>query len=143
MKNLMKNFCWLLIIICTSACTEEINWNGVYIYEADYGKNYADNSMIVTHTLTIGDGSCNLEEVGYQTWNVILCETKVSENVIRVNFKSYEDGLLKNQYGNAIYSVGDTLFSMTSDKGKIVTKWEKHHSSENSVKEGEMFIKVE
>lgn len=99
--------------------------------------------MIVTHTLTIGDGSCNLEEVGYQTWNVILCETKVSENVIRVNFKSYEDGLLKNQYGNAIYSVGDTLFSMTSDKGKIVTKWEKHHSSENSVKEGEMFIKVE
>lgn len=143
MEKLLRFFLVLFAITASTACTQEINWNGIYIYEADYGKNYAETSMIVTYTLTLSETSCNLEEAGYQTWNIIICDAKTDKNSIKINFKSYENEQTVNNYNNKIYSVDDTLFSLTINEGKVVTKWEKYSPDESFGKIGKMFTKIE
>lgn len=98
-------------------------WAGTYTYAFNGGANAAGTQTVVTYTLELTVATCKLTAQGYQTDEIVLCSTKPITDGIDVAFKSYGDGELTDKYGNAVYSVGDPLFSLQRVEGKIVTRW--------------------
>ena len=143
MKKILNLALLHLISISTCACTEEIDWNGIYLYEADYGKNVADTSMLVTYTLTINNNECTIEEVGYQTFEIIICHAQQDKNLLTVTFKSYDDQKLENRFGNKVYEVGTPLFTMRRTPEQLITSWKNHLPAEKPEQKGTMFSKIE
>lgn len=98
-------------------------WAGHYTYAFNGGANAAGTETVITYTLDLSAAGCKLTAEGYQTDETVLCATKPIADGIDVAFKSYGDGGLTDQYGNAVYSVGDPLFSLQRRDGKILTHW--------------------
>ncbi|MES3154071.1 DUF5991 domain-containing protein [Sphingomonas faeni] len=98
-------------------------WAGTYTYAFNGGANAAGTETVVTYTLNLSAASCKLTAEGYQTDETVLCSTKPIADGIDVAFKSYADGGLTDKYGNAVYSVGDPLFSLQRKDGRILTHW--------------------
>lgn len=124
-----------------TACAGNPKWQGEYIYEADLGENAAEQSILVEYVLEIGDNSCKLTIQGYQVSEIILCSALDQGRSLNVNFQSYEDGSLKNQYGIQIYSVDQTLFHLNFER-ELVTQWDALVPDELVSKTGKYFLKT-
>lgn len=106
-----------------SAPSAQDGWSGRYHYAFSDGANAAGTGVTVTYTLVLTPSSCRFTAEGYQTDETILCSTKAAASGLDVAFKSYDDGKTTDKYGNAVYSVGDPLFSLERSGGKLLTHW--------------------
>ena len=100
------------------------SWTGSYAYSYSAGKNKAQTGVVVDYKLELKPGKCVFSAEGYQTDEIILCTTMSLPSGLAVKFKSYGDGKVTDLRGNAVYSVGDTLFALEKKGGEIVTHWE-------------------
>lgn len=98
-------------------------WAGRYSFENGLGRNAGGYYMTVAHRLTIGARGCRLDAEGYQTDDHILCRAVPAGNTLSVNFVSYADGKVANQYGTILYRPGQTLFTLNRTPRGIVTRW--------------------
>ncbi|PTQ60054.1 hypothetical protein C8J45_1135 [Sphingomonas sp. PP-CE-3G-477] len=99
------------------------DWNGRYSYEFGGWANAAGTAATVAYTLTLTALSCKFSAEGYQIDETIACTTKRGARGIDIAFKSYSDGGTTDKYGNAVYAVGDPLFSLENKEGKLITRW--------------------
>lgn len=99
------------------------DWNGRYLYEFGGGANTAGTAVTVAYTLTLTPSSCTFSAEGYQTDETIACTTKRDARAIDIAFRSYSDGGVTDRYGNAVYAVGDPLFSLENKNGTLITHW--------------------
>lgn len=111
----------------------------------------ANTGEVMKYKLDLGYpflSTCNLRMEGYQSDQTILCEAIDKNDRIDVQFKSYGDGNLLNQFGGKVYAPGDVLFSLSftdSKDGrseKIVTTWRKMESLFDKPKTGAYFSPV-
>ena len=121
MKKLVIAFIVFLQLIGVVACAETKSWNGTYIYEADYGKNYPGTPMIVGYTLTIGPASCLLEINGYQTAQVITCKVLQRKSGIEVYFIAFRETSM--QKFKDIYQQDTLLFTLEEKQNTLLTHW--------------------
>lgn len=98
-------------------------WAGTYTYAFNGGSNAAGTQTVVTYTLQLSAATCTLTAEGYQTGETVLCTSKPIADDVDVAFRSFGDGEPTDKYGNAVYSVGDLLFSLQRKDGKILTRW--------------------
>ena len=139
---LIKQFCLILGLLWgMTACASHPAWQGSYIYEADFGENAAEQSVLVEYVLKVGDNSCKLSVQGYQVSELILCRAVEQEHSLDVKFLSYENGSLLNQYGVQIYLMDQTLFHLKSEK-ELITHWGAFVPDESVVKPGKYFLKT-
>ena len=114
-------------VAITKAVTKTVqpasDWNGRYSFEFGGGANAAGTAVTVAYTLTLTPSSCTFSAEGYQTDETIACTTKRDARGIDIAFKSYSDGGTTDKYGNAVYAVGDPLFSLENKEGKLITRW--------------------
>lgn len=142
MSAIMKRILLLAVFFFPLiACANNLEWKGAYIYEADFGKNAAEQSVLVEYFLEIGDDSCKLSIQGYQVSEIILCRAEGHSHALGVKFQSYEDGSLKNQYGIQIYTVDQVLFHLNSKK-ELITHWDALLPDGSVVKPGKYFLKT-
>ena len=124
---------WILI-----ACASHPKWQGSYIYEADLGKNVAEQAVIVEYVLEIDGSSCQLSIQGYQVFETILCDARSNKKTLNIQFRSYEDGSVKNAYGIEIYKAGQRLFWFDD---ALITYWDAMVPDESVAKPGKYFLK--
>lgn len=98
-------------------------WYGRYVYEFDGGRNAAGTGVVVTYTLNLGPSSCLLSAEGYQTDETIRCAARPNATGLDIQFKSYGDGRVVDLRGNAVYQVGQTLFTLQRSGARILTDW--------------------
>ncbi len=76
---------------------------------------------MVTYTLTLDRSTCHFQAEGFQTDEDIVCTTLMSGDTLDVRFKSYGNGQLEDKYGNAVYHVGDSLFTLSKQGSMLIT----------------------
>lgn len=140
MKTL-KRFFVLVGVLFSFGISANSKWQGSYIYEADLSGGIPDRLMFVEYVLEVSNNSCKLSVQGYQVSEVILCRAIGQQRSLDVKFQSYEDGLLKNQYGIQVYSVDQTLFHLNLEKD-LVTHWGALVPDELVAKPGKYFLKT-
>ena len=137
MKKLIIWCVVFLQLVGVVACAESKNWNGVYIYEADYGKNYPGTPMLVSYTLTIKPASCLLEINGYQTAQEITCKLSQIESGLEVYFVAFTEASL--QVFEHMYPKDGLLFSLEEKQNKLLTHW-KTMNPEAAVAEDQVYF---
>jgi len=104
-------------------------WQGKFVYQSQDGYDgggtpSTGNPIILVMTLTLGAGSCVVSQEGYQTDETDMCVAVPGADGIDIDFKSFANGSLVNQYGVAIYHPGERLFSLHTGKdGQVTTNW--------------------
>ncbi len=98
-------------------------WDGAYHYAFDGGRNAGGDATVVTYTLMLTPTTCRFSAEGYQTDEDITCTATRTSDRVDVAFKSYADGSTNDAYGNAVYSVGDSLFALERNGAQVFTRW--------------------
>ncbi len=117
----------LLFLPASFAADEE--WTGDYSYSASYGKTYGGSAIIQEYTVRIRaeQPTCEIEIVGFQVLEEIICSTKVKGSSLVLLFQRYKSGEVKNAYGVQIYRVGQPLmtFERATKNGRrvLLTHW--------------------
>jgi hypothetical protein len=119
---------FLLNVVCVYADTP-VNiiseWAGGYGYSGSFWDG--SQSVITEIKLAIGPGrNCSLSWEGFQKDEHILCSVKKgkSDSSADIEFSTYADGSVKNEYGVGAYQPGERLLSLSEDKSKkIFTTW--------------------
>ena len=106
-----------------AAAPSQAGWDGTYRYAFDGGRNAGGDATIVTYTLVLTPTTCRFSAEGYQTDEDILCTATRTPERVDVAFKSYADGSTNDAYGNAVYSVGDSLFALERNGAQVFTRW--------------------
>ncbi|WP_331344051.1 DUF5991 domain-containing protein [Cellvibrio sp. UBA7661] len=113
-------------------------WHGSYGFDLDLSGGIPDRLMFVEYVLNVDDKSCQLSIQGYQVFETIMCDAKDDKKALRIYFKSYEDGSVKNAYGVELYKVGQRLFWLDDE---LVTHWDALVPDESVAKPGKYFLK--
>jgi hypothetical protein len=99
-------------------------WDGTYVYEQALGRNLGGIALFVTHTLTINGPDCRIDAQGVQTDEHIRCKATADGDKLQVNFLSFKDGGMLNQFGNKKYTVDQPLFSLTRQGNEFTPTWQ-------------------
>ncbi|WP_315764372.1 DUF5991 domain-containing protein [Sphingomonas sp. Y38-1Y] len=116
----------LAIMGAAAPLAAQPGWTGTYVFDADLGRDALGKgiSIGVEHRLVLGGrGGCRLTAQGYQSNEDIRCTAVPTRGGMRITFKSYADGSIKNQYGVTRYQPGATLFTLTRGPRGVVTSW--------------------
>jgi hypothetical protein len=105
------------------AAPSQASLDGTYRYAFDGGRNAGGDATVVTYTLVLTPTTCRFSAEGYQTDEDILCTATRTPERVDVAFKSYADGSTNDAYGNAVYSVGDSLFALERNGAQVFTRW--------------------
>ncbi len=128
---------YLLVLSCGN-----VSWQGNYFYEAELGETVAMQPVIVEYELNYNNDKCSLNINGFQVSESILCKAEQNKKSLKVKFVSYADGSTKNKYGNIVYKVDDTLFSLNGDpSNEFSTHWDRLWPGEPLKRSGHYFIK--
>jgi len=123
-----------------ASCAESNDWAGTYFFEADLGKNIAEDSIIVEYTLSINQNKCAISIVGYQVYESLVCEFVLKSDELKVFFKSYENGSTKNKHDVEMYNRDDPMFVLRN-KNNIVTEWGQLNPGESLENTGKYFTR--
>lgn len=127
------------VVLFSSACQSDTNWNGTYEYMINSGNTVGGSVITAKYVLSINDSSCNLDIDGYQLEERIICNAESKNNVLSIKFKSYANGSSLNDFGVAIYKVNDILFNLRKFNDSLVTKWIAETPDNIDIKEGNYF----
>lgn len=106
-----------------TAAVDPLPWKGRYIYEFAGGATAGGSPIVVTYTLTLDRSTCHFQAEGFQTDEDIVCTTLTSGDTLDVRFKSYGNGQLEDKYGNPVYYVGNSLFTLSKQGSMLITHW--------------------
>lgn len=115
--------CLFALSACSKEASDQGDWIGKYVYEADSGETVGGDKAIVTYKLTLATDKCLLEAQGYQTDEAIICEQVTDGKKVAVNFVSYDGGSKTNVYGVEVYHPHEMLFALERREKIIETEW--------------------
>lgn len=120
-------------------------WNGTYAFHEALGRDAVGTGVTISvdHKLVVGPGSCRFTANGYQTNTQIRCAAVPKGDALAVNFVSFGDGSVANQYGVKLYQPGQPLFTLSRKGAAVSTTWQsyKPHMDGNAAP-GAYFKKV-
>ena len=112
---------FMIATACMAGGTEN-EWYGEYSYFSSGGQTAGGSKIMLDIKLKLSkqglNETCELDLVGYQKDETILCTTTINNNRLALQFKSYADGRMVNKYDVARYRVGETLFSLEKYSAK-------------------------
>lgn len=138
-----KSFFIIPLLSLIAACQATENWTGDYLYEAEFGENYAKTPVIVDYELVIDATKCQFDIVGYQVNESILCTSKQEGDDLTIKFQSYSNGKVRNIYGVQRYKIGSTLFSLKMEGHELITTWQALLPDKKMDKSGKYFKKLD
>lgn len=106
------------------AAPEPRGWNGIYRYSFDGGTTAGGSGIVVSYTLVLTPTTCRFTARGFQTDEDIVCTARRAPTSVAVTFRHYGDGGTTDRYGNAVYSVGDRLFTLERRGARVLTRWQ-------------------
>lgn len=113
-----------LLLFCVAACQSRVEWDGIYIFSENLGRDPAGAALQVEYRLELTGDSCRLEITGYMSDTRILCTLEPASAHAEVRFRSYDNGAVKNIYGVQVYQVDEGLFTLLLPAGgELVTEW--------------------
>ena len=99
------------------------DWDGVYTYTYDGGRKAGGSPILVTWRLTLKDAACEFHGEGFQTMETFSCTTVASPKALEVRFLRYPPPSAGNRFGVEVYKPGAPLFTLSKDKGRLLTTW--------------------
>jgi len=119
--------------ITTNKDSKEIDWNGTWRYSWDGGANYGGTPIFASYILTIKDGVCSIEAVGYQLDCHLECRGEINGSEYLLFYKSVVDNqdFSCNQFDkteplivliekNGFLKIKETQLAFSEDITKIV-----------------------
>lgn len=129
-KTLELLCCATVLLIAVVAVNAQSDWEGIYTFDEDGGKNAGGVAILITHELRVFDDgerglAANINSQGYQTSADLVCTAKIVGTKLMIYFQSYgEDNMFEP------YKPGDLLLTLerTTSKGKtvVLTHWGKY-----------------
>ena len=122
-KLLLFSLLVLIFISCSNPGNSKYltNWVGNYSFEEEPVKANADYYMAMVWTLSINKNSntCQgvLEVTGQQTYFKLLTDISGDTNTIAIKYNKLIEG------SDDYLKKGDTLFTLSKNAGKLITKW--------------------
>lgn len=114
-------FSFSLLIACTLPATAG-PWDGEYEYGGYGGRTAGGSAIMMEVTVSINSPklkqACVFQAIGFQTDTKIFCTAAIKGDVLEVQFKSYSDGGILNEFGNERYKVGEVLLTLKKPKDK-------------------------
>ncbi|MGA0608183.1 DUF5991 domain-containing protein [Phenylobacterium sp. VNQ135] len=120
-------------------------WTGTYAFHEALGRDAVGTGITISvdHKLTVGPNSCRLTAEGYQTNTQIRCTAVPNGDRLVVNFVSFGDGSVANQYGVKLYQPGQPLFTLSRKGATLVTTWQGYKPNmDGNMKPGGYFKKT-
>ena len=108
----------------TSLAAAPAGWNGTYAYDFEGGRTAGGTGIVVNYRIRIAPGICRIKADGFQTDTDIVCKAVPRNGRIDIEFATFGDGRLVNQYNVAEYRAGERLLSFGHNaRGILVTGW--------------------
>lgn len=112
-------FSFSLLTACTPPATAG-PWDGEYEYGGFGGRTAGGSAIMMEVTLSINSPKfkqgCVFQAMGFQTDTKIFCTAAIKGDALEIQFKSYSDGGILNEFGNERYKVGEVLLSLNKPK---------------------------
>lgn len=149
--SISKKLAIFLLVSLIPACYAQegfkvSTWQGDYEYSDSFSDG--NQSVITDIKLKVGpDGSCSILWEGFQKDESIVCKVNKSAlkgSGIDVDFVSYSDGKVENEYGVAVYGSKERLFSLIENGGKgLETVWSEKYQPPKAKRSGVFFKKLD
>lgn len=131
--KLLQLYCTLSIIVMMASPVGAVDnlaeWIGSYEYIAPPKHSTGGSPITMKYMLEIKKSSPSITAVltikGFQTDQKILCGVSSVDSGIAINFHSYDNGSIINEYGVVNHQPGDVLLNITRKfhKSEINTQW--------------------
>lgn len=139
---LLKSILIITGVLFANICLAESKWDGTYSYNAALGNTAGGSPIIMTYKLTLSKSKCLFSIDGFQTMDRIICKTTKKGDNIDVQFQSYANGTLNNEFGVQVYTPDEILFKLSKHDNMITTTWMSEKPAEKLPKSG-VYFKIE
>lgn len=114
-----------LVPLCfLGSCVAQTPWTGTYTYVSSSGSSVGGSALVTEYSLVVGSAnSCSIRISGYQVDENIECRLKPSGRRATVQFVSYADGNVKNEFGVEEHAPDEVLFILLRDADRLSTEW--------------------